>query len=117
MRYRPIFKNLGVGVVLMTEVFEECNEQACLLWACEREDIIGHSLLDFSPPKQPTGQDSAEVAQKFINATLSGRPQDFHWKGLRKDGVLIDLEVSMKAITVDGGRVIILTIRENTRSV
>ena len=114
MKFRSIFENFPCGVFLMSDVFEECNEVACDLLGCDREDILGHAMLDFSPLKQPNGGDSNELAQEHIEAALADEPQSFLWQNRRKDGVLIDTEISMKAIEVDGRRVILLSMRDIT---
>ncbi|MBE9534548.1 MAG: PAS domain S-box protein [Proteobacteria bacterium] len=114
MKYQSIFENFPNGVLLMGENFEDCNEQACLLLACGRDDILGHSLLDFSPSRQPDGRYSAKALQQHIEAAFSGTPQSFHWRNCRKDGVLVDMDFSMKAIEVDDRRVILLNMRDIT---
>lgn len=105
-------ENLPFGVLLMSEVFEDCNKHACLLLACQRQQIIGRSLLDFSPAKQLDGQDSAKVLQHYKKAALAGAPQLFQWRGQRKDGYLIDLEFSMKAIEDEGRNVLLLSMHD-----
>jgi PAS domain S-box-containing protein len=114
MKYSSIFENLPDGVLLLSDVFEECNEQACQLLVCGRSDILGYSLLDFSPSRQPDGRDSAKAVQQHIEAAFSGMPQSFHWLICRKDGVLVDMEISMKAIEADGRRVVLLNMRDIT---
>ncbi len=113
-KYRTLFASATEGVLLLSDVFEDCNEQAYRLWACEREDIIGHTPVDFSPPTQPDGRKSAEAAKEFLEAALSGTPQFFYWKHRRKDGVLIDTDVSLKAIEVGGRRVVLGSLRDIT---
>ncbi|MBE9534172.1 MAG: PAS domain S-box protein [Proteobacteria bacterium] len=114
MDYRTIFEKSPIGLILLGETFEDCNELACQLLACKRDDILGHSLLDFSPPRQPAGRDSKESAQEYTVAALSGAPQSFPWMIKRKDGVLIDTKVSMKTIGIEGRDVILLGMHDIT---
>jgi len=111
-KYRTLFESSAEGFFLMTDVFLDCNQQACRLWACEREDIIGHSPAEFSPPLQPDGRSSTEAAGGYIQATLAGEPQQFYWQHRSKDGALIDTEVTLKAITVGGQRLIQAVVRD-----
>ena len=111
-KYRTLFESSAEGFFLMTDVFLDCNQQACRLWACEREDIIGHSPAEFSPPVQPNGRYSTEAARERIEAALAGEPQMFYWQHRRKDGALIDTEVSLKAITVGGQRLLQAVVRD-----
>lgn len=111
-RYRTLFESSADGIFLMTDVFLDCNEKACELWACGREDILGHSPAEFSPPLQPDGSNSEAAARERIERALAGEPQCFYWVHRRKDGVLIDTEVSLKAISLAQGIVLQATVRD-----
>jgi PAS domain S-box-containing protein len=114
MKYRDIFESLPTGVFLFSDKFEDCNEQACHLLACGRDDILGHVLMDFSPPRQPDGRDSAEAAQQHIEAAFAGNTQTFRWQNCRKDNVLVDTEISMKANEIGGRRILLLSMSDIT---
>lgn len=111
-RYRTLFESSADGIFLMTHVFLDCNERACQLWACSREDILGHSPAEFSPPLQPDGRTSEEAARERVERALAGEPQCFYWVHRRKDGVLIDAEVSLKAVPLGEGTVLQATVRD-----
>jgi len=113
-KYRTLFESSGEGYFLLTDVFLDCNEQACRLWACRREDIIGHSPWEFSPPRQPDGRSSEEAARGYIEAAMAGTPQSFYWQHKRKDGALVDMEGSLTGLTLDGRRVVQAIIRDAT---
>ncbi len=115
-KYRTLFESSTQGVALFSNgVVEECNEQTCEILACGQEDIIGHSLAEFSPPTQPDGSDSDKASQKHMAAALLGAPQSFSWKHQRKDGTLIDTEVWLKAIELRGRMLILATINNITK--
>ncbi len=101
-RYRLLFDSSPVGVFLMTDVFIDCNEEACRIWGCERDDIIGHSPVEFSPELQPDGRSSVEVAGERIEAAMSGHLQTFCWRHLRKDGTPIDAEITLRSQVICG---------------
>ena len=109
-KYRTLFESSTEGFFLMTDVFEDCNEQACRIWACDRKDIIGHSPVEFSPAFQPDGRSSSEAARNYIEAALAGNPQFFYWKHKRKDGKLIDTRNSLKSITVASKPLLLATM-------
>ncbi|MBU4231728.1 MAG: PAS domain S-box protein [Proteobacteria bacterium] len=111
-KYRTLFESSSEGIFLMTDVFLDCNEKACRLWACQREDIIGHSPMEFSPPRQPDGRSSEAAARERIRKAISGEPQFFYWQHRRKDGVLIDTEISLIAVTVTGRLLVQATLRD-----
>ncbi len=102
VKYRTLFESATEGRFLLTDTFIECNERACIIWGCSRDDIIGHTPLEFSPPVQPNGRDSIEAATEIIGAALAGTHQFFYWQHRRKDGVLIDTNLSLKSITIGG---------------
>jgi len=112
MEFRNILEGYPSGVFLLSKVFEECNEQACQLLQVERDGILGYSLLDFSPPNQPDGRISASVAQQYIELAFSGSPQVFQWLACRKDGVPIDLEISLRAINLEGQQFLLLSMSD-----
>ncbi|MEW6665882.1 MAG: ATP-binding protein [Thermodesulfobacteriota bacterium] len=113
-KYRVLFEGSADGIFLMRNTFLDCNEQACKLWRCEREDILGHSPQEFSPPFQPDGRSSAEAAQRYIEAALTGEPQFFSWQHRRKDGALIFCEISLNAVMLGGEKIIQATLRDIT---
>ncbi|MBN2475149.1 MAG: PAS domain S-box protein [Pirellulales bacterium] len=119
-KYRTIFQSRSQGFYLMTDVYLDCNEQACRLWACSREDIIGHSPVDFSPEVQPDGRSSEVAVRAYIAAARADTSQRFYWQHRRKDGALIDCEITLDAISLLGGQSVLLAtvtdITERTRA-
>ena len=112
--YRAMFENSADGMFLMTDVFLDCNQAVCNLFHCEREDVIGHSPVDFSPEVQPDGKNSLASATEKINKALKGIPQRFYWMHKTKDNILIDAEVSLNAITILGQSLIQAVVRDIT---
>ncbi len=113
-KYRTIFQSGSQGFYIMTDVFLECNQQACRLWACEREDIIGHSPVEFSPELQPDGRRSEVSARSYIEAAQAGDPPRFYWQHHRKDGVLIDCEITLDAIAIGDRTVLLASVTDIT---
>ncbi len=113
-RHRTLFESLSEGVVLMTDVVLDCNEQACRLFGYEREEMVGSAPHEVSPPVQPDGRNSREAAQEYLLGAIAGEPQSFQWVHRRKDGRLIDTEIELKAIDVAGQRLLQALIRDVT---
>ncbi len=101
-RYHTLFEGANDAIFIMDgNVFIECNKMTLHMFGCEKmEDIIGHTPQEFSPTKQPNGEDSTTMAKALINAALAGHPQRFYWKHLRKDGTPFDAEVSLNRFEV-----------------
>jgi PAS domain S-box-containing protein len=113
-RYRTLFERSNDGFFLMDELFRDCNNKACELWTCDREDIVGHSPVEFSPEYQPDGRLSTEAARQYIHKAMSGEPQVFYWLHKRKDGVLLDCEVSLAGIRVRDEDLVLAIVRDIT---
>jgi two-component system cell cycle sensor histidine kinase/response regulator CckA len=113
-KYRRLFETSAIGFFLLTDVFVDCNEQACRLWRCSREDIVGHSPADFSPAQQADGRDSTEAAHERIQTAFSGQPQQFYWKHRRKDGTLMDAEITLQVLPIAGRQMLVATLIDIT---
>jgi PAS domain S-box-containing protein len=113
-RYRTLFDSATEGICMMDGVFLDCNEQAARLWNCRREDILGRSLLDFSPPFQPDGRSSVELAAEYIARARAGAPQFFAWQHRRLDDVLIHTDISLKEIILPGKKLLLVSMRDVT---
>jgi PAS domain S-box-containing protein len=114
-KHRTLFESSADGIFLMTDVFLDCNEQAAKLWACSREDIIGHTPVDFSPPSQPDGRSSEAAIQEHVEAALAGLPQYFYWQFRRKDGALLHAEVSLNTLVIQDKSVLQATMHDITK--
>ena len=115
-RYRTLFENANDAIFMMDEkVFLECNDATITMFGCDsKDDILGHSPWEFSPKKQPDGQDSRGKAIKYIRKALSGEPQRFYWKHSKKDGTEFDAEVSLNRMTVSGKTFLQAIVRDVT---
>jgi PAS domain S-box-containing protein len=113
-KYRTLFESSADGIFLKTDVFLDCNEQAAKMWGCSREDIIGHTLADFSPPYQPDGRSSEAAIRDYVDAARAEDPQYFYWQFLRKDGVSLDTEVALNTLLIQEKPVLQATVHDIT---
>jgi PAS domain S-box-containing protein len=101
--YQLLFETAQDAIFLIRDyLFLECNSKALEMFGCDRTDIIGKSPIDFSPPFQSDGRESAMKAMEKIDAAIAGENQFFEWKHLMKDGTPIDVEVSLNCLTSSG---------------
>jgi len=101
-----------LAVFLLGRGVEDCNEAACRLMGRSREELLGHSPLEYSPPNQPGEADSAVVGRQRIESALAGLPQWFEWEFARPDGTAARCLVHLEAIRVDGSRRLVLRVRD-----
>lgn len=114
--YRSLFESSDDGIFLTSEgIIIDCNPTVLDIFKCNREYVIGRSPAEFSPEVQPDGRDSLSSANEKINLAFNGLPQKFDWQHKRPDGTLIDCEISLKSITIEGNKLIQATMRDITK--
>lgn len=111
-RYRLLFETAHDSVFLMDENrFLECNSKALETFGCLKEEMLGKSLMDFSPELQPDGASSSLLIGKKVMEALEGISQRFEWKNKKIDGTLFDAEISLNAISIGGTRYLQAMVR------
>ena len=115
-KYRTLFENANDAIFLMHgDIFIDCNTHALQLFGCPlRDQLVGHPPYEFSPPLQPDGRNSQELAKSLIKTALAGRNQDFEWTHKKLDGTLFSAEVSLNAVLVAGREVLQARVRDIT---
>ena len=102
-KFRRLFSTANDAIFIMdNETFVDCNEQTLIMFACKRNEIIGHPPYEFSPEFQPDGRSSFEKAMEKITNAIKGTPQRFYWQHVTKKGVPFDAEVSLNHFQLDG---------------
>jgi PAS domain S-box-containing protein len=91
--------------------FRDCNRAALRLFGCSsREDLLGRSPSEFSPPRQPDGRSSEEASRTWLHAAMDGTTQRFEWVHQRLDGSLFDAEVALVQFRLPTGEGAIIGI-------
>jgi PAS domain S-box-containing protein len=84
------------------------------MFEVKREDIIGHSPVEFSPELQPDGRKSSDKAREKMKAVYEGKPQSFDWKHKKGNGKLFDTEVALNAIEIQNEVFVQAIVRDVT---
>lgn len=103
LKYRTLFELSPDPAFLVYDYrFVDCNIKVQELFGATREELLGKTPMDFSPPLQSDGRVSTEKALEKMRATMEGRPQIFEWTHNRQGGQIFDSEVSLTRIDIEG---------------
>ena len=113
MRYRALFENAYDAVLIIEgERIIECNPRAVELFGNRREDLLGKTPFDISPPLQPDGMPSDVKGRELLHLALIGEAQLFEWVHLRPDGTSFYAEVSLSALNLEGQTLVQAIMRD-----
>jgi diguanylate cyclase (GGDEF)-like protein/PAS domain S-box-containing protein len=104
-KFKTLFETANDAIMILSgETWSDCNLRAETLFRCGKDDIIGHSPVEFSPLNQPDGRLSGEKVAERVQAAVSGLSQIFEWTHVRPDGTTFLAEVSLnRGITPEAG--------------
>ncbi|MFA5236884.1 MAG: PAS domain S-box protein [Methanoregula sp.] len=111
-QYRAIFENITDAAFLVSDRILDCNAAAIRLFACTREDLIGHDILEYSPLYQPDGKASADAVREYLEAAREGNTQAFPWVNTRRDGTTLETRITLAALNSHGEQQV-LVVSEN----
>lgn len=102
-KYYTLFENASEAIFFMSNsAFIECNTRTLELFGYDKkEEIIGLHPWQLSPEFQPDGSKSIEKANEVLKTAMNGIPQRFSWQHKKKNGELIDCEVSLNKLVLD----------------
>ncbi|NOZ61181.1 MAG: PAS domain S-box protein [Calditrichaeota bacterium] len=114
-KFRLLFEEANDAIFLMKDnVFVDCNRKTLEIFGCTREQIIGKTPSDFSPPEQADGRNSKEAALEKINLALKGKSPSFEWLHCRCDKTVFNAEVTLALIELKGKKHIQAIVRDVT---
>ena len=114
-RYRALFDDASDALMLLTpdEGFYACNPASLRLYGCGSEaefQQLTPGIL--SPPFQPGGQESSDLAREMMNIALREGSHDFEWTHLRQDGSTFEASVRLTRISEQGQDALLATVRD-----
>ena len=93
----------------------DCNESTLRVFGVSsKEEFCGKHPGDFSPPLQPDGRHSKELANERIRTALRDGSSRFEWLHRRADGQLFPAEVVLGAAHFEGRQVLQAVVRDET---
>lgn len=113
---RVLFESSSDAIMLLdASGFFDCNPATLELFRLrDVEQFRGMHPADLSPPEQPCGTSSYELARQRIEAAFSEGQQRFEWLHNRYQGDTFMAEVWLTAFELDGRQVLQATVRDIT---
>ena len=102
--FRRLFEDAKDPLLLLKEAaFIDCNTATLeLLGYPSKDEFLGRSPDDISPPYQPDGQPSKDKARTMMAAAQQFGYHRFEWTHQRRDGSTVAVEVTLTPITLRG---------------
>jgi len=114
-RYRKLFGSIRDAIILMDEdVLIDCNPGALKLFECSKEEFKGKHFHQLSPVLQRNGEDSRKLSLEKIKCALTGEYQFLEWQLCKSGGILLDTEISLCPIEIQGQALVLAIIRDVT---
>jgi PAS domain S-box-containing protein len=102
-RYHALFDSARDAIVLMDgEVIVDCNPAVHRLYGWHPHELIGGDSTETSPEFQPDGERSGDKLRRLTAAAYAGSPQQLEWRALTREGVEVDVDVSLTAVNHTG---------------
>ncbi|MBD2449036.1 PAS domain S-box protein [Nostoc sp. FACHB-152] len=106
-RFRALYESTSIAVMLQQEgISLDCNRAAEELFGYSRQEFLSKHPSDFSPPFQPNGQPSADLAREQIALAYERGRHRFEWVHRRADGTDFPAEVWLTVFELDGRKLI-----------
>lgn len=115
-KFHIIFESSNDAIMLLSEnEFIDCNDATLRMFACTKQDeLLGKHPAEISPPRQPDGTDSRQLADERIASALRTGRNFFEWMHRRVGGEDFPAEVLLTPMTLEGRPVLQATVRDIT---
>lgn len=115
-KFHTIFESSNDAIMLLDDNgFIDCNGATLRMFACtNRDELLGKHPAELSPPRQPDGTGSLQLANERIASAFRSGRNFFEWIHRRVDGEDFPAEVLLTPMTIEGHRVLQATVRDIT---
>ncbi|MBN1232963.1 MAG: PAS domain S-box protein [Candidatus Coatesbacteria bacterium] len=115
-KYRAMFENSKDTILLIQDdKIIDCNAATVNMLNCKtKSEVIGYTLLDYSPKMQPDGSLSSEKISLIFNDVLSNNHISLYWHLRRFTGELFHSEISFNLINIGIETIFQAVIRDIT---
>jgi len=113
-KYRTLFESATDGVLLLTDKIIDCNAHACAIFGLPKDELLGRSPVELSPEFQPDGRSSVAAAHELVRKALNGQLQSFSWQHFHRTKGMIDTEIALRTLDLNGRTILQATVRDVT---
>jgi len=115
-KFRTLYESNSDAIILLNDLgFIDCNPASLRLFACDsKKDFLKKQISDFSPPCQPCGTMSRNLADTIIRKALDSGYERFEWVHLRLDGSEFPAEIWFTAMELGGRNILQAVVRDLT---
>lgn len=115
-RYQSLFEASPDAVFLLKGVtIIDCNPATCEIFNSSKDELLGHTVVDLSPPTQAESKSSGGLAARITQRSPQYKLQTFEWVHQTMDGRLFDAEVRLKPFgREDGDLLLVAFLRDIT---
>lgn len=111
-KFSKLFKAASDAILLLDEngFIVDCNTAATKIFARDRKELLQSSFLEQAPPMQPGGQISKEFFFSSMAEAMDGEIQRFLWLNQLDSGDLLETNLSLSVVEVQGRQLIMCVI-------
>lgn len=111
--YKTLFESTHDAIFIFKNgICIDCNRHATEILKGTRDDIIGHTPIDYSPEYQPDGRQSLERVEELFTKANNGHTILFQWLLTCKDGDELNVDVNMQPVAVNDETFVKVTMRD-----
>lgn len=117
MKFHTLFDSTNDAVMMLNDNgFFDCNPATLKIFGCSsKEEFCSKRPVDLSPPVQPDGTDSMQLANQRIATAMEKGSNNFEWIHKRADTAeVFPAEVLLSRMELNGQKVLQATVRDIT---
>lgn len=115
-KFRLLFEVTNDSIFIISRnVIIDCNERSSDMFGYSKFELVGNSLISFSPDIQPDGMPSAEKWKQRLLLSEQGKSQFFYWRMNNASGKFFDTEISLNSFSLGNEIFVQVVIRDITQ--
>ena len=116
---RVLFSGSTVPKIVIdpvTRQYIDCNDAAVRIYGYKhRDEVLGHTPLDFSAETQYDGTPSAIAVERIVRECIENESVTFFWRHQRRTGEIWDGEVNLTRLQHGGRTLMIFQLEDITQ--